>query len=146
RAEERARAEHREREIDDPSEESVDQAAQQPQAEPQGLSVEGDGLAREDLVRGDERARAGDRHASQLTRGRGARSLRGRLSAQPLSWEAMNLDAMIDERRAEWERLDVLARRKHLTGAETDEFVHLYRAASSDLAGIKTSVGRSPVA
>jgi uncharacterized membrane protein SpoIIM required for sporulation len=58
----------------------------------------------------------------------------------------MNLDAMIDERRDEWDRLDVLARRKHLTGAETDEFVHLYRAASSDLAGIKTAVGRSPVA
>lgn len=58
----------------------------------------------------------------------------------------MNLDAMVDERRAEWERLDTLARRKRLTGAEVDEFVHLYRSASSDLAGIKTAVGRSPVA
>lgn len=58
----------------------------------------------------------------------------------------MNLDAMVDERRAEWDRLDALARSAHLTGAETDEFVHLYRAASADLASIKTSVGRSPVA
>ncbi|GGO62930.1 membrane protein [Microbacterium nanhaiense] len=58
----------------------------------------------------------------------------------------MNLDAMVDERRAEWERLDALARRKRLTGAEVDEFVHLYRSASADLAGIKTAVGRSPVA
>ncbi|WP_156762228.1 stage II sporulation protein M [Microbacterium karelineae] len=56
----------------------------------------------------------------------------------------MNLDAMIDERRPEWDRLDELARRRRLTGPETDEFVHLYRAASADLADIKTSVGRTP--
>ncbi|MGO1838577.1 MAG: stage II sporulation protein M [Candidatus Microbacterium stercoravium] len=56
----------------------------------------------------------------------------------------MNLDAVIDERRPEWDRLDALARRTRLTGAETDEFVHLYRAASADLADIKTSVGRTP--
>lgn len=56
----------------------------------------------------------------------------------------MNLDAMIDERRPEWDRLDELARRRRLTGDETDEFVHLYRAASADLADIKTSVGRTP--
>ena len=55
----------------------------------------------------------------------------------------MNLDALIDERRPEWDRLDQLARRRRLTGAETDEFVHLYRAASADLADIKTSVGRT---
>ncbi|MGO1267063.1 MAG: stage II sporulation protein M, partial [Microbacterium gubbeenense] len=55
----------------------------------------------------------------------------------------MNLDAMIDERRPEWDRLDALARRKRLTGPETDEFVHLYRSASADLADIKTSVGRT---
>ncbi|GGD35423.1 membrane protein [Microbacterium faecale] len=55
----------------------------------------------------------------------------------------MNIDALIDERRGEWDRLDELARRRRLTGAETDEFVHLYRAASADLADIKTSIGRS---
>src|SRR5690606_4757493 len=55
----------------------------------------------------------------------------------------VNLDALIDERRPEWDRLDQLARRRRLTGAETDEFVHLYRAASADLADIKTSVGRT---
>ncbi|WP_221585401.1 stage II sporulation protein M [Microbacterium sp. G2-8] len=56
----------------------------------------------------------------------------------------MNLDALIDERRPEWDRLDELATAKRLTGAQADELVHLYRAASADLADIKTSVGRTP--
>ncbi|NHI17450.1 stage II sporulation protein M [Microbacterium excoecariae] len=55
----------------------------------------------------------------------------------------MNIDALIDVRRAEWDRLDALARRRRLTGAETDELVRLYRSASADLATIKTALGRS---
>ena len=63
-----------------------------------------------------------------------------------VGWVAMNLDAMIDERRVEWDRLDTLARQRRLSGAETDEFVRLYRAASADLAEVKTALGRSPLA
>ncbi|WP_029149305.1 stage II sporulation protein M [Microbacterium indicum] len=55
----------------------------------------------------------------------------------------MNTDALIDARRSEWDRLDVLARRRRLSGAEADELVHLYRAGSADLAELKTSGGRS---
>ncbi|GAA1467506.1 stage II sporulation protein M [Microbacterium thalassium] len=53
----------------------------------------------------------------------------------------MDLDALTAARRAEWERLDELSRERRLTGAEVDELVDRYRAASADLADIKTSAG-----
>lgn len=55
----------------------------------------------------------------------------------------MDLDALTAARRAEWERLDALSRTRNLSGAEVDELVTRYRAASADLAEAKTSVGRS---
>lgn len=55
----------------------------------------------------------------------------------------MDADALTDARRAEWERLDQLSRAR-LDGAGVDELIMRYRAASSDLAEIKTSVGESP--
>lgn len=55
----------------------------------------------------------------------------------------MDLDALTAARRAEWERLDELGRTRRLTSAEVDELVERYRAASADLADIKTSAGRS---
>ncbi|BDZ38757.1 stage II sporulation protein M [Microbacterium suwonense] len=56
----------------------------------------------------------------------------------------MDADALADARRPEWERLDALSRQRHLTGAEVDELIVRYRAASADLAELKTSVGDSP--
>ncbi|UNK69698.1 stage II sporulation protein M [Microbacterium sp. H1-D42] len=56
----------------------------------------------------------------------------------------MDADALADARRPEWERLDDLSRRRHLDGAEVDELIVRYRAASADLAELKTSVGDSP--
>ncbi len=50
---------------------------------------------------------------------------------------------MTDARRSEWERLDELSRQK-LDGAGVDELIVRYRAASADLAELKTSVGDSP--
>ena len=50
---------------------------------------------------------------------------------------------MTDARRAEWERLDQLSRAR-LDGAGVDELIVRYRAASADLAELKTSVGESP--
>lgn len=41
-------------------------------------------------------------------------------------------------------RLDELSRMRSLSGAEVDELVTRYRAASADLADIKTSAGRTP--
>jgi uncharacterized membrane protein SpoIIM required for sporulation len=58
----------------------------------------------------------------------------------------MDLDALSAARGAEWDRLRELSRRRRLTGAEADELVVRYRAASADLADIKTTVRRSPYA
>jgi uncharacterized membrane protein SpoIIM required for sporulation len=56
----------------------------------------------------------------------------------------MDLDALTAARREEWERLDELGRTRRLTGPEVDELVTRYRAASADLADMKTSSGRTP--
>lgn len=55
----------------------------------------------------------------------------------------MDADALTDARRAEWERLDELSRAR-LDGAGVDELIVRYRAASADLAELKTSVGETP--
>lgn len=55
----------------------------------------------------------------------------------------VDADALTDARRAEWERLDRLSRER-LDGAGVDELIVRYRAASADLAELKTSVGDSP--
>lgn len=56
----------------------------------------------------------------------------------------MDLDAITAARRDEWHRLDELSRARRLTGPEVDELVTRYRAASADLADIKSSAGRTP--
>lgn len=56
----------------------------------------------------------------------------------------MDADALSDARRPEWERLDHLSRSRRLSGTEVDELIVRYRAASADLAELKTSVGDSP--
>lgn len=55
----------------------------------------------------------------------------------------MDLDALTAARRDEWARLDELSRARHLRGSEIDELVTRYRAASADLADVKTSAGRT---
>lgn len=55
----------------------------------------------------------------------------------------MDADALTDARRAEWQRLDELSRAR-LDGEGVDELIVRYRAASADLAELKTSVGDSP--
>ncbi len=57
----------------------------------------------------------------------------------------MDLDALREHRRGEWERLDDLARERTPNGPEIDELVVRYRSASADLAEIKTSAGRTPL-
>ena len=56
----------------------------------------------------------------------------------------MDLDALTAARREEWARLDELSRSRRLSGREVDELVTRYRAASADLADLKTSAGRTP--
>lgn len=56
----------------------------------------------------------------------------------------MDADALADARRAEWTRLDALSRKRRLSGDEVDELIVRYRAASADLAELKTTVGDSP--
>nr|WP_274637845.1 stage II sporulation protein M [Microbacterium bovistercoris] len=55
----------------------------------------------------------------------------------------MDLDALAAARGPEWERLDALSRQRRLDGSQVDELVTRYRAASADLADIKTSAGRT---
>lgn len=55
----------------------------------------------------------------------------------------MDLDALTSIRRGEWNRLDELSRKRDLNGGEIDELVTRYRAASADLADMKTSTGRT---
>ncbi len=55
----------------------------------------------------------------------------------------MDADALADARRAEWTRLEELSRAR-LDGAGVDELIARYRAASADLAELKTTVGASP--
>ena len=55
----------------------------------------------------------------------------------------MDADALTDARRAEWERLEQLSRAP-LDGTGVDELIVRYRAASADLAELKTSVGETP--
>ncbi|MCR2810227.1 MULTISPECIES: stage II sporulation protein M [unclassified Microbacterium] len=55
----------------------------------------------------------------------------------------MDLDALTLARRDEWARLDELSGKRRLTGAQVDELVTRYRAASADLADIKSSAGRT---
>jgi uncharacterized membrane protein SpoIIM required for sporulation len=55
----------------------------------------------------------------------------------------VDADALSDARRAEWERLRQLTRQR-LDGDGVDELIVRYRAASADLAELKTSVGDSP--
>lgn len=56
----------------------------------------------------------------------------------------MDLDALTAARQEEWARLDELGRARRLRGVEADELVTRYRAASADLADLKTSAGRTP--
>lgn len=57
----------------------------------------------------------------------------------------MDVDALRAHRRGEWDRLDELTRSRGLSGAEIDELVVRYRAASADLSEVKTSAGRTPL-
>lgn len=52
----------------------------------------------------------------------------------------MDLDVFVAAHRAEWERLDqLLRRRRHLTGAETDELVTLYQRTATHLSQVQAS-------
>jgi uncharacterized membrane protein SpoIIM required for sporulation len=51
----------------------------------------------------------------------------------------VDLDAFVAVHRAEWDRLDVLSRRRRLTGAEVDELVTLYQRAATQLSVVRSA-------
>ncbi len=51
----------------------------------------------------------------------------------------MDIDAFADLHRGEWERLDVLAGRRRLDGAEADELIRLYQAGATHLSMVRSS-------
>ena len=52
---------------------------------------------------------------------------------------AVDLDALVGRRRTAWERLDALARRRRLSGAEADELLDGYQRAATDLSLVRSS-------
>ncbi|AZZ49328.1 stage II sporulation protein M [Rathayibacter rathayi] len=57
----------------------------------------------------------------------------------------MDIDALSAARAAQWTRLDELSRRRRLSGAEADELIERYQAASADLAAISSTAGSTAV-
>ncbi len=51
----------------------------------------------------------------------------------------MDLDAYTRARTPTWRRLDELARRRDLSGAEADELVSLYQATATDLSAVRSA-------
>lgn len=51
----------------------------------------------------------------------------------------MDLDAFSAVRAAQWVRLDELARRRRLTGAQSDELVRLYQSVATDLSTVRST-------
>lgn len=52
----------------------------------------------------------------------------------------MDVDAFVAAHRAEWQRLDELVnRRRHLSGAETDELVDLYQRVATHLSTVRSA-------
>ena len=51
----------------------------------------------------------------------------------------MDLDAFAAAHRDQWERLDVLVARRHLSGGETDELVTLYRTCARHLSRVRSA-------
>jgi uncharacterized membrane protein SpoIIM required for sporulation len=51
----------------------------------------------------------------------------------------VDLDAYVLTHAAEWRRLDELAGRRHLSGAESDELVELYQRVATHLSVVRTS-------
>lgn len=56
----------------------------------------------------------------------------------------MDLDAFTDVHREQWDRLETLARRRTLDGAEADDLVRLYQAVATHLSTVR-SVAPDPV-
>src|SRR5699024_258332 len=61
----------------------------------------------------------------------GASSMCGRVAL-------VDLDAFVALRSPRWQRLEELAGRRRLTGAEIDEFTALYQATASDLSAVRS--------
>lgn len=55
----------------------------------------------------------------------------------------MDLDAYSAAHRNEWDRLDVLASKRSLSGVEADELIDRYQAGATQLSAIKTTAGSS---
>ncbi|MFB9166412.1 MULTISPECIES: stage II sporulation protein M [Arthrobacter] len=55
----------------------------------------------------------------------------------------MDMDAFTSVHRPQWERLNTLARKRRLSGAEADELLHLYQSVSGHLSLIRSLTAES---
>lgn len=51
----------------------------------------------------------------------------------------MNVDALVTAHREQWDRLDVLSRRRRLSAAEADELLDLYQRVSTHLSQVRST-------
>ena len=51
----------------------------------------------------------------------------------------MDLDAFVAAHRGDWDRLDELCRRRHLTGAEADEILDRYQRVATHLSLVRST-------
>lgn len=59
--------------------------------------------------------------------------------AAPLEVSRMDLDVFVASHQAEWQRLEVLIRRRRLSGAESDELITLYQRTTRHLAQVQSA-------
>jgi hypothetical protein len=51
----------------------------------------------------------------------------------------VDLDAFVAAHRGDWDRLDALTRKRHLTGAEADEVLDRYQRVATHLSMIRST-------
>ena len=51
----------------------------------------------------------------------------------------MDLDAFVATHRGDWDRLEELCRRRHLTGAEADEILDRYQRVATHLSLVRST-------
>ena len=98
----------------------VDQPGRHPRAHRRRRQVEGDGLARDEVVRSEHR------------------EVRCRHRAHP-RLSSVDLDAYVLAHHQEWERLEALTRKRRLDGRESDELVERYQRVATHLSVIRTA-------
>ena len=115
----------------DDDEDDVDRAGRHPRRDARGRHLDGDALAGDEVVAGVAAVAPGVGHPAMLTRRAAGHRRLGcaRWTSTPTSLV----------HRAQWARLEELAGRRRLTGAEADELLDLYQRVSTHLSVVRSA-------